>query len=370
MVSRLQALFSEPIWRRCGRVGSHVLYWLAALGFFTLYFGRSEGAYLPSLVFVSLLLPVTIATTYVLVYVLIPRYVLKRRYGLFALFFGYTLLLSFYLEVALVVGLFMTEFRTLVVDPSLPGQLGVIVGMYMVVFLGVALHLLKRRYTMQVQNNQLKEAHLEAQLKLKEAELALLRSQLHPHFLFNTLNTLYGLTLERSELAPDVVLRISDIIDYMLYRADRPAVALEEEVTHLRNYIALEELRHGERLRVEFQMDGSMGGWHIAPLLLLPFVENSFKHGMGSSGEDGWIQIALVLEGRHLRFRVANSKGMTRVSPKGVSSGIGLENVRKRLAHLYPERHILEIADEQDRFEVVLTIEGMSRTNPTFSDSP
>lgn len=359
MIAKLQASCIEPMVRRYGRVGSHILYWFAALGFFTLYFGRPEGEYIPSLLFVSVLLPITIGTTYWLMYVLIPRYALQQRYGLFALYFVYTLLLSFYLEVALVVLLYLTfaQYQTLVIDPSLPGQLEVIVGMYVVVFLAVALHLLKRRYAMQAQNNRLKEAHLEAQLKLKEAELALLRSQLHPHFLFNTLNTLYGLTLERSEQAADVVLQISEIIDYMLYRADRPRVALEDEVTHLRNYIALEQLRHGERLRVDFSVEGVMAGWSVAPLLLLPFVENSFKHGGAAAGEERWIRMALVLEDRRLRFRVANSKGAVATTHSGVSSGIGLENVQKRLTYLYPENHALVISDEPGHFEVELSID-------------
>ncbi|GAB5520386.1 MAG: histidine kinase [Rhodothermales bacterium] len=358
MMARLQALFADHDVQRALRVASHIVYWLAALGFFTLYFGRPGGQYRPSLVFASVLLPITIATTYVLVYVLIPRYLLERRYGWFALYVAYTLLLSFYLEIGVVVLLFLTfsEYQTLVVDPSLPGQLEVVAGMYVVVLLGVVLHLLKRRYAMQAQASQLSEARLEAQLKLKEAELALLRSQLHPHFLFNTLNTLYGLTLEQSERASEVVLRISEILDYMLYRADRPHVPLEDEVSHLRNYIALEQLRQGERLDGNFGIEGAMSGVRIAPLMLLPFVENSFKHGKGTEVAKGWIRIDLTVTDRQIRFRVANSKGHD-LGPRNVSSGIGLENVRKRLKHVYPEAHELTLSSTPHCFEVELVID-------------
>ena len=336
-----------------------MVYWLAALGFFTLYFGRPGGQYRSSLVFAGVLLPITIATTYVFIYVLIPRYLLERQYGWFALYAAYTLLLSFYLEIGLVILLFLTlsEYQTLIVDPSVPGQLEVVAGMYVVVLLGVVLHLLKRRYALQAHARQLNEARLEAQLKLKEAELALLRSQLHPHFLFNTLNTLYGLTLEQSERASEVVLHIAAILDYMLYRADRAQVPLEEEVSHLRNYIALEQLRHGERLEVEFTITGSMNGSRIAPLMLLPFVENSFKHGRGTGGAKGWIRIGLVVADSSIRFCTANSTGPAPVQ-RNVSSGIGLENVRKRLKHVYPGSHCLTVSNRPDCFEVELMIDN------------
>ena len=361
VTAHLSAFFSDPAYRRHRRVAGHVLYWAAALAFFTLYFGRPEGgSYGQSLLFVSALLPITIATTYFLLYGLIPRYLLKRRYGLFALYFCYTLLLSLYLEVGLVVVLYMTvaEYQALVVKPGLADQLDVIVGMYLVVFLAAALHLLKSWYAMQTLNHRLRQARLEAELKLKEAELDLLRSQLHPHFLFNTLNSLYALTLERSDLAPEVVLRIADVIDYMLYRGDAERVPLDDEIEHLRNYVALERLRHDDRLQVEFDVEGPVARWTVAPLLLIPFVENSFKHGINAVGSGGWVQIALTVDETQLRFRVVNSNtAEPAVRQDGLSSGIGLENVRKRLAHLYPDRHTLHVTEEADRHTIVLTLD-------------
>lgn len=346
------------------RLAAHVLFWLAALAFYTLYFGGRQNDYAQNLLFVSVLLPITIATTYFLLYWLIPRYLLTRRYGYFALYFCYTLLFSFYLELALVVTLFITvaEYQALVVQPSLTGQLDVIAGMYLVVALAVALHLLRRWYVMQTRHARLERTRLETELKLKEAELELLKSQLHPHFLFNTLNNLYGLTLERSERAPDVVLSIADMLNYMLYRGNDPRVPLEEEVEYIRNYIALERLRHDARLKVHFEVEGQLEGYSLAPLLLMPFVENSFKHGAISSEEGGWIRLSLALRGSLLHFTVENPKrpasNRDDASSSDASSSerIGLKNVRRRLAHLYPDRYSLDITENDHRYGINLTL--------------
>ena len=344
---------------RHARLLSHVVFWLAALAFYTVYFGQRQDAYGQSLIFVSLLLPITIATTYFLLYHLIPRYLLTRRYGYFALYFCYTLVLSLYLELLLVVVLYVTvaEYQALVVAAGLVDLLDGIVGMYLVVFLATALHLLKRWYSMQAVNTQLERARLEAEVKLKEAQLKLLKSQIHPHFLFNTLNNLYGLTLEQSDRAPDVVLRISDMLDYMLYRSDAPRVPLTGEVEHLRNYLALEQLRYADRVQITFETEGTLDAAAIAPLLLIPFVENSFKHGVSQSSGTSWVHLHLTLRDGVLVFIVENSKGREPAAdPRSVSEGIGLDNVKQRLNLLYPDRHTLVITEQEHDFKVVLTL--------------
>ena len=329
------------------------------MAFYTVYFGQRQDAYGQSLIFVSLLLPITIGTTYFLLYRLIPRYLLTRRYGYFALYFCYTLVLSLYLELLLVVVLYITvaEYQALVVAAGLVDLLDVIVGMYLVVFLATALHLLKRWYSMQAVNAQLERARLEAEVKLKEAQLKLLKSQIHPHFLFNTLNNLYGLTLEQSDRAPDVVLRISEMLDYMLYRGDAPHVPLSGEIEHLRNYLALEQLRYDDRVQINFETEGAFESVDIAPLLLIPFVENSFKHGVSQSSGTGWVHLHLTLREEVLVFIVQNSKGSKpAVAPREVAEGIGLNNVKQRLDLLYPSRHTLIITENEHDFKVELNL--------------
>ncbi|MEZ4703245.1 MAG: histidine kinase [Rhodothermales bacterium] len=340
------------------RVLTHLVFWAGVLAFYTLYFGQRQDNYNQSLLFVGALLPITIAATYFLNYWLIPRYLLARRYFFFGLYFIYALLFTLYLELLLVLILYINvaQYQAMFVKPGLVDVMEVIVGMYLVVFLAAAIHLLKRWYAMQTLNAQIERTRMEVELKLKDAELQLLRSQIHPHFLFNTLNNLYGLSLTKSEHVPDVVLRISSILDYMLYRGDAERVPLSDEIAHIRNYLALERLRYDERTKITVDVAGEVDGQRIAPLLLIPFVENSVKHGPGASSEPGWIAIRIAIDEGALHFAIENSTP-ERASAPTRPDGIGLQNVRRRLELLYPDAHRLTIADEPRRFRVELTLE-------------
>ncbi len=345
--------------RSYARVLAHLAFWVGVVLFYTLYFGQRQDSYNQSLAFVGALTPITIATTYFILYGLIPRYLLRRRYALFGLYFLYTLIMSFYLELVLVIVLYIgvAKYQAMFVKPGLVDVLDVIVGMYLFVFLAAALHLLKRWYAIQALNAQIERTRMETELKLKDAELQLLRSQIHPHFLFNTLNNLYGLSLARSELVPDVVLRISSILDYVLYRGSADRVPLSDEIAHIRNYLALERLRYDERATIAFDVEGGAETDRIAPLLLLPFVENSIKHGISQSTEPGAIAIRLVTEEGTMRFSVVNTRPRRPPADAASSDGIGLQNVRRRLELLYPNAHTLSIRDEPDRFLVELNLE-------------
>ena len=343
----------------------HLLFWGAVLGFFVLYFGREAESYTQSLLFVALLLPVAMATTYFLTGVLVPRYLLAGRYGHFALYAVYTLIVSVYLElVVLVVSfIFLADYQVSAMNPATLDIFGLVVGLYVVVFVAMAADLARRWHRLRAAHAETERARLEAELNLRDAELARLRMQMHPHFLFNTLNNLYGLTLERSDDAPDVVLRIADLLDYMLYRCDRPLVSLAGEIEHLKTYIELERLRYDERVDVTFDVDGGASDAHVAPLLLVPFVENGFKHSASRTADRAWIRIELRVVDGEMHFTVANSKphdtapeetgdGISRGAP----AGIGLANVRRRLDLLYPDAHDLTIRDTPAQFTVHLRL--------------
>lgn len=338
----------------------HVVFWLGVLFFYTLYFGGRQNGYEQNLVFIGLLLPITIATTYFLLYWLIPRYLLQQRYGLFLLYLCYSLLFSLYLELLLVLLLYInvSGYQTMFVKPGLVDLLDVLVGMYLVVAMAVAINLLKRWFFAQAQNAALEQAKIEAELKLKEAELQLLKSQIHPHFLFNTLNNLYALALEKSPRVPDVILQISQQLDYILHKSNQAEVALEEELDHLQNYLALEAMRHDpEQVSVSFEVTGNIRNLYIAPLLLIPFVENSFKHGIDGSASKAWINIQTEVTSDKLHFSVTNSMVQHHAaSLPATASGIGLQNVRRRLALHYPKRHTLEITETESQHTANLTL--------------
>ncbi|WP_310391739.1 histidine kinase [Hymenobacter sp.] len=192
-----------------------------------------------------------------------------------------------------------------------------------------------------------------------QAELQLLKAQIHPHFLFNTLNNLYALTLRQADEAPGVVERLSRLLRFVVEQGTAPLVTLPEEVALLRDYIALEQLRYGPRLRLEFAADNIPATGRIAPLLLLPLVENAFKHGSAEQLGQAHIRIGLAVAGSTFSCVIENTKnaaGADEAAPPPVA-GIGLRNVRQRLALLYPQRHTLEVEARDDTFRVRLTLQ-------------
>jgi two-component system, LytTR family, sensor kinase len=184
------------------------------------------------------------------------------------------------------------------------------------------------------------------------AEMRLLKAQINPHFFFNTLNSLYGLALKGSEKTAKAVLRLSELMHYMLYEARADKVLLKDEISHLENYIGIEQMRFGDRLDLSFEYSGDLSGKLIAPLLLLPFVENAFKHGL--TDEAGWITITLKVIGRRLFLKVENSN-----CPKAGqnSHGLGLENIKRRLELSYPRKYDLKIIENKEIFEAALNLE-------------
>ena len=194
--------------------------------------------------------------------------------------------------------------------------------------------------------------------KQLETELKLLKAQLNPHFLFNTLNNLYGLSVKKSDQLPALMLRLSDLLRYMLYEANEPQVPLEKEVRYLESYVALERIRLGSHVRIDYQESGDFTIAAIAPMLLITFVENCFKHGQAAMHPNGTIRIAIhQAENGVLAFEVENPK-VTAWALAGPlpSGGIGLSNVQKRLQMLYPQRHTLIIDEAGNTFKVRLTI--------------
>ncbi len=342
---------------------THVMFWLVVLFFYALYFGFRQDSYGQSFLFIAFLLPVTISATYFLLYWLIPRYLLRQRYFLFGLYFVYTLLFSLYLELWMLLILFISvaNYKSMFVKPVLVDLLDMLVGMYLVIFLAVAINLLKRWFTIQATNSNLEKSRIEIELKLKDAELQLLRSQIQPHFLFNTLNNLYALSLERSDRVPDVILKISEQLDYMLYRGDSRKVTVEEEFGHIQNYLDIEALRYDEgRLNVSLDIQEDLQNHFISPLLLIPFVENSFKHGIRPSPKPGWIKIRLRVDSERLVFDISNS---VEKPTHERTSGIGLTNVRRRLELLYPNAYALDIRNETNLFSVHLEL-ALQSSNP------
>lgn len=190
-----------------------------------------------------------------------------------------------------------------------------------------------------------------------ETELKYLKTQINPHFLFNSLNSLYALTLKKSDRAPELVLKLSEILRYVLYDGSEKWVALDKEINYLKSYLDLEKIRNGERLDFAFNVKGNPATKQVAPMLFLTFLENSFKHGINQKSEGGFVTIDMEIESDHLVFRIQNSKPKEKEKRlNGKAGGIGLENIKKRLALLYPDKHTLEIEDDGEQYSVNLNL--------------
>ncbi len=187
-----------------------------------------------------------------------------------------------------------------------------------------------------------------------QAEINYLRAQVNPHFLFNVLNSLYSLTIKKSDLAPDVVLKLSEMMEYMLYESEETFVPLEKELTYLKNYLELEKIRQGNDADIVLNIQGDAGGKQIAPFMLLPLVENAFKHGVSKLVDKAWLHIHITIKNNDLSFTIENSR--LSFHKKDKHSGIGLSNLKQRLELLYADKHILEIKETEDTFKLSLSV--------------
>ena len=188
-----------------------------------------------------------------------------------------------------------------------------------------------------------------------KTELQLLKAQIHPHFLFNTLNNIYFFTLTASQKAPEMLTKLADTLRYILNECNQPLVPLEKEIKMIEDYLDLEKIRYGDRLKMELEIKGDHTYKMITPLLLIPLVENSFKHGASKMLEHPWVNLSITIDGQYLFFLLSNSRP-DEISVPLHNRHIGLKNVKKRLELLYPAAHELSVVNGSESFEVYMKI--------------
>ncbi|UII33782.1 histidine kinase [Fulvivirga ulvae] len=202
-----------------------------------------------------------------------------------------------------------------------------------------------------------KREQMEMTLKSEnlDTELKLLKSQINPHFLFNALNNIYSLSYRNQKMAPDMVMKLSEMLRYVLYETNESKVTLDKEIAYINNYIDFQRLKTDNKANINIHIDIHNPELLIEPMLLIPFIENSFKHS-NIDHPDGWVSINLTTFGKaSVLFEVSNSKPVTEFT-KDNTAGIGLENVEKRLRLLYPEKHDLTVEENRDSFTVKLIV--------------
>jgi len=304
----------------------------------------------PESIHLLLILCIHILACYAFIYFILPRYLLKARY---ILFLAGIILLGFVMVQA-------TRFVDAVVIPFLKGTTddtripyytsifsGVIITIK-IIAVAAAIKLVKHWWQKQKEKERLEKEKI-------ETDLQLLKAQIHPSFLFNTLNNIYSFALKTSLKAPEMLLKLSDILSYMLYDCNDRAVSLAKEIKMLEGYMALEKIRYGDKLEMNIRVKGDARNEKIAPLLLLGFVENSFKQCSNRMTEQPWINLEMQIENHIMEMKLMNGKPVE-MEPSGDGEEDNLVQAAKRLQLLYPASHELKIMEEPEIMMVNLKI--------------
>lgn len=339
---------------------SHILFWVGISCIFTIIAAFSSGNIKEALISYLALLPIQIFAGYLLVYYQVPQLLLKKRYGLFAISFFVSI--YFFSVLARLSNIYIAEpfFRENFQQEGIlevlttPFHLVVIYfpAVYVIVFLMLVVKTTKDAFQ---QKHQLEIIQKEK----ANAELNFLKAQIHPHFLFNTLNNLYSLTLIKSDDAPELILKLSDMLDYMLYQCNGPSVPIIKEIELLESYIALESMRYEAESEISFSHKCDDPNCKIAPLILLSFVENAFKHGANGNPNNPKISIDLELKNAQLYFKVFNLKTPKLVQDKSKHNkeGIGFNNAAQQLELNYKDQYDLNIKETEKDYRVDLKID-------------
>ena len=303
---------------------------------------------------------------YTSIYILLPAFQLKKNYII--LISGILLICSLMIPV----GYFLYNIVYPFIDKLFELHLaqpdkqiiwkGVDAGLIngiKITLIAVAITLLKQWWAKQKEKEQLEKEKI-------NAEVQLLKAQIHPAFLFSTLNNITAQARLASPIAPQMLIKLSDLLSYMLYECDAPKVKLEKEIGMIREYMALEKIRQGDRLEMTFQINGDINEQLISPLLLLPFVENSFSHCNDDLVEQAWVNLDITVEDDHLSMKLINGMPAGLHGDKTPDEDL-LNNVRKRLQLLYPGRHDLKINAEQELLMVHL---NLKLEEATFDSRP
>lgn len=336
------------------RVLMHCVYWISFLLFYVSNKSDNTSYYDFTFVYTWKILAQATAG-YGLIYWIIPQTLNKKKHLLFIvsaagwLYFAFAILMT---------------FKYYYLEPKFPGFFDDWLGHKMTVPERLtSFKLILREFSFItypiiilgfISFNRKQQRLLKLEEEKKSMELKVLKNQLNPHFLFNTLNNLYTLTLKKDDKAPEVIAKLSEILDFVLYRCNEDFVAVEKEIALIKNYIALEKLRYDEnRLDILFTKDIQQSN-KISPLIILTFIENAFKHGVINETEKATIRLNLQSKKEQIIFSIENTKPQNEFARISDKSKIGLMNVRKQLDLLYPTKHQLEIEETQTHYTVKL----------------
>ncbi len=336
------------------RLFQHLAFWVFAFFLLAGFFAKEYGStFLKlNLIYTGLFLLSVVLVVYLNLLILIPKFLQKGKWIL------YLVLLIPIVALGIFLNLLTFEYLS---DWLFPGYY--FISYYKIqdlfnfisIFLAATTLLKMAKGWFQVNEQKRKIDQLEKE-KL-DAELNALKSQINPHFLFNSLNSMYSLSLENDQKVPDLLLKLSAGMRYMLYETNENFVLLEKEIDYLNNYLDLQKLRTDQDTSIEFKIEGDIDQQKIAPLVLIPFVENAFKHGIKGDVENVFIKMSLKVKKEEIIFNVENNKGtVDRLSGEKYVGGVGLENVKKRMELLYQNQYNLKVDDAGINYKIQLKL--------------
>ena len=333
------------------RILQHILFWSISYYYLIHSFSITNNIERIDFIYTAVFHITIVLAVYVNLYVLIPRLLGRKKY----LF--YVLCVLALLAITAQLNIFIYSHA---IDFFLPGYFFVSnfdflqLVQFGAVYLAITTLLKLSRAWFKLLESKNHLAKLEREKA--NTELLFLKMQINPHFLFNSLNNIYSLALKKDTMAPDSILKLAEAMRYMIYESNENEVPLQKEINYLNNYIALQRLRIRNNESIVFEVTGSAEGWFIAPLILLVFIENGFKHGIKASIYQSFVNILIIVGNGHLHMTVENSKGVIDDVEKDSFRGLGLENVKRRLDLLYPGQYELTITDTEESYRTILQL--------------
>lgn len=326
----------------------HIFFWMLVFGVW--FFLRVDDYSRESTAFNVTLIKVAelAAMIYITNYILIPQLLYKKQYVWFAIIFVVMIFCSSIIKMN-ILGRLLNSYQLINWSDNLKKSLyDNIIPHFFLVIAGAAIKLM-------FDYGRLQQRMAETAREKAEAELNFLKSQINPHFVFNSLNSVYFLINKENTEARDALHKFSEMLRYQLYEINDDKIPIEKEINYLKDYVDLQQLRKDEKYTVQFNCASDIKGFSIEPLLLIPFVENAFKHISHFSDKINFIKVDMLMVNRTFVFSVINSKEMQQTTEQ--HGGIGLNNVKRRLELLYPGRHELKINDTGSNFAVQLNLQ-------------
>ena len=333
------------------RIIQHILFWSVSYYYLIHSFSITNNIETIDYIYTGVFHITIVLAVYINLYILIPTWLGKRKYllyvsGVIALLAGTAQLNSFIFNYA--IDFFLPDY--FFVSSFSFWQLV----QFGFVYIAITTLLKLSRAWFKL---------LELEKEKANTELLFLKMQINPHFLFNSLNNIYSLALKKDTMAPDSILKLAQVMRYMIYESNEQVVPLQKEIDYINNYIDLQRLRSRDNASIVLNITGEPENRYIAPLILVVFIENGFKHGIKATIHQSFVNILITISDDRLHMQVENSKGVIDDMEKDNFSGLGLENVKRRLELLYPEKYELTINDTEEKYTAVLQLPLQKRSS-------